>query len=126
MVKLNVNQKARIVPKAIIFFTVLLLSNKIAFPQKRPPNIVLIITDQFRADACKREGFKLDTTPFLDSLAQTGTWFNKAYCSSPACVPSRTSMMTGRFPNATRVRSNMNLEDDYYKEDFFHRWCSLP
>ena len=104
-------------PIAALLLAFALLSNKIVFSQKRPPNIVLIITDQFRADACKREGFELDTTPFLDSLAQTGTWFNRAYCASPACVPSRTSMMTGRFPNATRVRSNMNLEDAYYKED---------
>lgn len=83
----------------------------------KSPNIVLIIADQFRADACKREGFQLDTTPFLDSLAETGAWFNKAYCASPACVPSRTSMMTGRFPSATHVRSNMNLKDAYYKSN---------
>jgi len=81
------------------------------------PNIVLIITDQFRADACQREGFALNTTPFLDNLAETGTWFNKAYCAMPACVPSRTSMMTGRFPSATHVRSNWNLKDAYYKTD---------
>lgn len=86
---------------------------------RKLPNIVLIISDQFRADACKREGFSLNTTPFLDSLAETGTWFNKAYCASPACVPSRTSMITGRFPSATRVRSNMNLKDAVYQTDLF-------
>ncbi|WP_121353544.1 sulfatase family protein [Flavisolibacter nicotianae] len=85
--------------------------------KEKLPNIVLVITDQFRADACKREGFALNTTPFLDSLAASGTWFNKAYCASPACVPSRTSMMTGRFPSATRVRSNMNLQDALYQTD---------
>jgi arylsulfatase A-like enzyme len=84
---------------------------------QQTPNIVLIITDQFRADACKREGFALNTTPFLDNLAETGVWFNKAYCAMPACVPSRTSMMTGRFPSATHVRSNWNLSDAYYKTD---------
>lgn len=82
---------------------------------KQSPNIVLIIADQFRADACKREGFQLNTTPFMDSLAGTGAWFNKAYCASPCCVPSRTSMMTGRFPSATHVRSNENLQDACYK-----------
>lgn len=81
------------------------------------PNVVLILTDQFRADACKREGFALDTTPFLDQLAANGVWFNRAYCASPACVPSRTSMLTGRFPSATHVRSNMNLKDAYYQTD---------
>lgn len=86
-------------------------------PAPSRPNIILIITDQFRADASKREGFSLNTTPFLDSLAETGTWFDRAYCASPACVPSRTSMMTGRFPSATRVRSNMNLADAVFKTD---------
>lgn len=81
------------------------------------PNIVLIIADQLRADACKREGFTLDTMPFLDSLAIRSTWFNRSYCAAPACVPSRTSMMTGRFPNATRVRSNWNIQDATYKAD---------
>ncbi|MEO5998897.1 MAG: sulfatase-like hydrolase/transferase [Chitinophagaceae bacterium] len=100
----------------IILISVSLLG-KTSFSQSKPPNIVLIIVDQFRADACKREGFGLNTTPFLDSLAETGTWFNKAYCSSPACVPSRTSLMTGRWPSATRVRSNMNLVDASYKTD---------
>ena len=91
-------------------------SNKISDSAKLP-NIVLILTDQLRADACKREGFALNTTPFLDNLAETGVWFNRAYCASPACVPSRTSMMTGRFPSATHVRSNMNLKDAYYQTD---------
>lgn len=85
--------------------------------QHKSPNIVLIIADQFRADACKREGFALNTTPFLDSLAETGIWFNRAYCASPACVPSRTSLMTGRFPTATHVRSNMNLKDAFFETD---------
>jgi arylsulfatase A-like enzyme len=81
------------------------------------PNIVLIIADQMRADACKREGFTLDTTPFLDSLAKDGTWFDRSYCAAPACVPSRTSMMTGRFPSATEVRSNWNVKDARFKAD---------
>ena len=78
---------------------------------------MLILVDQFRADASKREGFELNTTPFLDDLAESGVWFNKAYCAMPACVPSRTSMMTGRFPSATHVRSNWNVNDAYYETD---------
>lgn len=86
---------------------------------KKSPNIVLIIVDQFRADASKREGFSLNTTPFLDSLAANGTWFNRAYCAMPACSPSRTSMLTGRFPSATRVSSNMNVKDAYFSKNLF-------
>lgn len=85
--------------------------------QAGPPNIILVLCDQFRADACAREGFALNTTPFLDSLARDGAWFNRAYCAAPACVPSRTAMLTGRFPSATRVRSNHNIPDAVYSRD---------
>ena len=70
------------------------------------PNIVLIMTDQQRADICRREGFPLDTTPFLDELAAGGTWFDRAYTPTPSCLPARVSLWTGRFPGATRVRHN--------------------
>ena len=47
------------------------------------PNIVLVMTDQQRADVSAREGFELDSTPFLDSLARSGCWFDRAYTSAP-------------------------------------------
>jgi len=83
----------------------------------KPLNVILVIVDQYRADASKREGFKLNTTPFLDSLAADGTWFNKAYCAAPICAPSRISMFTGRFPSATHTRSNFNLVDANFQTD---------
>ena len=88
-----------------------------AMARSKRPNILLILCDQFRADACKREGFALDTTPFLDSLAEAGTWFNKAYCAAPACVPSRTAMQTGRPPTANRVKTNHNIPDAVFHAD---------
>ena len=81
------------------------------------PNIVIIMTDQQRADVSKREGFKLDTTPFLDSLATQGTWFNRAYTTMPACLPARVSMLTGRYPSATHARTNHNGEDAFFETD---------
>ncbi len=38
--------------------------------QTGKPNIVVIMTDQQRADLCGREGFPLEVTPFVDRLAQ--------------------------------------------------------
>ncbi|MFN2133857.1 MAG: sulfatase, partial [Anaerolineae bacterium] len=84
-------------------------------PQR--PNIVIIMTDQQRADVSAREGFPLDTTPTLDALARQGTWFNHAYTTSPVCAPARVSMLTGRYPSATRVRTNHNIEDTTYGAD---------
>lgn len=52
--------------------------------QTGKPNIVVIMTDQQRADLCGREGFLLEVTPFVDRLAQENVWFNKAYTVMPA------------------------------------------
>lgn len=89
------------------------------FPvEKNPvPNVILIMTDQQRADLCAREGYALDVMPFVDSLACNNAWFNKAYTTAPASVPARTSMLTGRFPKATHVRTNFNLNDAFFLED---------
>ena len=81
------------------------------------PNIVIIMTDQQRADLSAREGYALNTTPFLDSLARTGSDFSRAYTSSPVCAPARVSLFTGRYPSATRVRTNHNIEDATYSKD---------
>lgn len=70
------------------------------------PNIVLIMTDQQRADFLAGEGFALDTMPFTESLAARGARFRHAYTPMPTCVPARCSTFTGRFPKATRVREN--------------------
>ncbi|HEY6738358.1 MAG TPA: sulfatase-like hydrolase/transferase [Actinopolymorphaceae bacterium] len=70
------------------------------------PNIVLIMTDQHRAEFTADQGFGLDTMPFVDSLAAEGTRVRNAYTTTPLCVPARTSLLTGRFPTAHRVRQN--------------------
>ena len=46
--------------------------------QTGKPNIVVIMTDQQRADLCGREGFPLEVTPFVDRLAGqlSGTLFH--------------------------------------------------
>lgn len=72
-------------------------------------NVILIMTDQQRFDMRKSRGFAFDTTPFLDSKAAVGTDFRNAYTSCPLCVPARTSLLTGRYPSANRVRGNSNF-----------------
>jgi arylsulfatase A-like enzyme len=75
------------------------------------------MTDQQRADVSAREGYPLDTTPYLDALARRGRWFNRAYTVMPVCAPARVSMLTGRYPSATRVRTNHNVGDATYEVD---------
>ena len=85
--------------------------------QTDKPNIVIIMTDQQRADLCGREGFPLAVTPYVDQLAQENVWFNKAYTVAPASSPARCSMFTGRFPSATHVRTNHNIPDIFFEQD---------
>lgn len=86
-------------------------------PRSDRPDVLLIMTDQHRTGFTRRTGCPLDTMPTLDRLAGQGTAFDLAYTSYPACVPARTSLLTGRFPTAHRVRQNSNAEHAYYQQD---------
>jgi arylsulfatase A-like enzyme len=83
------------------------------------PDIVIVMTDQHRADVHARNGFPLDTMPFVDELAADGTWFDKAYTTSPLCCPARTSLMTGRWPSAHRVTQNPAADQAVFDTDLF-------
>lgn len=82
-------------------------------------NVIVIMTDQQRADIRALEGYPLDTTPFLDSIAQQGTWFDKAYTTMPVCGPARTSLLTGQWPSSHRVNGNFCLNQARYEKDLF-------
>lgn len=63
----------------------------------KKPNILMIMADQMRADCMGFQNPDIKT-PNLDALAARGTVFERAYCSSPVCTPSRGSILTGRYP----------------------------
>lgn len=75
---------------------------------KKRPNILWYCTDQQRSDTIKAFGNDEIHTPNLDRFAQRGVGFNQAYCQSPICTPSRSSMLTGRYPASTQVHRNGN------------------
>lgn len=80
-----------------------------------PPNIVIIMTDQQRADFTKAEGWPLDTTPFIDTLGRGGVRFSRAYTPMPICGPARCSLFTGRYPTAHRVRQNSRMAENIHR-----------
>lgn len=67
---------------------------------EKRPNILFIMTDQFRGDVMSCMGGPA-RTPNLDTLAQEGTCFTNCSTVSPLCVPARISMMTGKYPHNT-------------------------
>ncbi len=70
------------------------------------PNIILIITDQQRADTIGALGARWMQTPHLDRLVREGTAFTECFVTSPVCVASRASLFTGKFPHGTQVFNN--------------------
>jgi len=75
------------------------------------PNILYIMTDQQWANTMSCAGNADLRTPAMDSLAADGVRFEQAYCSNPLCVPSRTSMLTGKMPWETGVTINKTKHD---------------
>ena len=77
------------------------------------PNILLIITDQQRADTLSCYGSSFTHTPNLDRLAREGVKFERAYCPNPVCTPSRASLFSGKYLSRHRVWNiGMNIPDD--------------
>lgn len=68
-------------------------------PGKRP-HIVIIMADQLRYDALG------EWTPNINRLKAEGVSFNRTYCASPLCVPSRGAFFTGLYPNETGSLTN--------------------
>lgn len=64
------------------------------------------MTDQQRWDALGSVGGWVQT-PNIDGIAAEGVRFANAYTNSPACVPARVSLATGRYPHNHGVRGNM-------------------
>ncbi len=73
-------------------------------PQK--PNVVFILTDQWRASALGYMGDPNVKTPQLDQLAKQSVNFVNAVSVSPVCTPYRASLLTGRFPSSTGMIFN--------------------
>ena len=67
----------------------------------RPPNFLVIISDEHRKDAMGCAWHPLVHTPHLDRLAARGTRFTNAYTSSPMCVPTRAALACGDYVHRT-------------------------
>ncbi len=73
----------------------------------RPPNIIVIVSDDHGWADLGRQGRRVDVrTPHLDALAADGVRFAAGYVSAPVCVPSRAGLITGRYQTRFGIESN--------------------
>ena len=70
--------------------------------ETKPLNVLFIAVDDLRPEV-NASGNTVIKTPHMDRIAARGTTFDRAYCQQAVCSPSRSSLMTGRRPDATRV-----------------------
>jgi arylsulfatase A-like enzyme len=72
-----------------------------------PPNILIFMTDQQRADTAPPFGRAL--MPNLARFARQAVTFSQAYCPSPHCCPSRATFFSGLYPSEHGVWNNVDV-----------------
>ncbi|MGK6352564.1 sulfatase family protein [Parapedobacter sp. DT-150] len=70
------------------------------------PNVIVIMADQWRAQAIGQHGDPNVKTPHLDALATSGVDFINAVSGIPVCTPARASFLTGQRPLRNGVFMN--------------------
>jgi len=121
-------KKSTVIFKNIISIVMVFFGVHVSAQQQ--PNILWIITDDHRADALacynKATSGKAENqlgyvmSPEIDALANEGTLFVNAFCNSPMCTPSRSSMQYGRYP----FRSGHYKFKSHQKADFVSKTVS--
>ncbi|XP_068203216.1 iduronate 2-sulfatase isoform X2 [Palaemon carinicauda] len=111
------------------YFLLLLAGTHNAYNTGSHPNILLIILDDLRPTlGCYGDTYAV--TPNIDALAQHGVLFTKAYAQQALCGPSRTSFLTSRRPDTTKLydvhsywrthAGNFTTLPQYFKNHGYH------
>ncbi len=83
---------------ASLLFAIISLSS---YAQQQRPNVLFIIADDLNDMPLHPEGKPYVPTPNFDRLAAQGVSFTNAHCNDPICAPSRSSMLTGIYPQTS-------------------------
>ena len=97
-------------PLHFSFLLTLLGGSSQGFAETSPsrPNIVMIFTDDQRADAVGYIGNTAIHTPNLDRLAKEGLVFTNCYVNTSICAVSRANLLSGQYPHRHGI-------DDFFK-----------
>ena len=85
------------------------------------PNVLFIIADDLNDMPLHPDGKPYVPTPNFDRLAALGVSFTNAHCNDPICAPSRSSMMTGIYPQT----SSLYWFEDYRQNAILSKCVTL-
>src|SRR3954464_5534298 len=88
----------------LIVLGVLLLATPVEAAH-RPPNVVLILTDNQGAWTLGCYGNPDIRTPNIDRLAREGMLLDRCFSSNAVCSPTRATLLTGLIPSQHGVHS---------------------
>ncbi|XMO85375.1 sulfatase-like hydrolase/transferase [Algibacter sp. AS12] len=92
------------------------------FAQNKQPNIIFLMTDDQRWDNMGCYGKPEFETPNIDKLATESVVFDNAFYAVAICMPSRVTMMTGRYNSSHRVGfvapDNFTLSQDDFSRSY--------
>ncbi|NUP95692.1 MAG: arylsulfatase [Planctomycetaceae bacterium] len=81
-------------------------------PERRPPNVVLIVADDLGWAELGCYGQTKIRTPRIDALAREGARFTQFYAGAPVCAPSRCTLLTGKHNGHGFVRDNHEMQPE--------------
>lgn len=87
-----------------MLFLCLLPSTLLAKNNKQAPNIILIVADYMGYSDIEPYGATDIKTPSLNALASQGVKFTNHYAAASSCIPSRASLMSGKYPSKVLQR----------------------
>jgi arylsulfatase A-like enzyme len=70
------------------------------------PNLLLLWTDQQRADTLAAYGNRGYRLPAMNRLASESVVFQQCYDTQPICTPARATVLTGLWPHTTGCITN--------------------
>ncbi|MBN2291783.1 MAG: sulfatase [Pirellulales bacterium] len=76
--------------------------------QASPPNILVLIADDWGWPHAGVYGDKAVKTPTFDRLAREGVLFNNAFVATPSCTASRGALLTGQMPHRLGEGANLH------------------
>jgi N-sulfoglucosamine sulfohydrolase len=76
-------------------------------PNKPPPNIVLLIGDNWAWPHASIYGDKVVKTPTFDFLAREGVLCLNAFAPFPSCAPSRAALLSGQVSHRLKEAANL-------------------